>query len=52
MNQDVFNMQTRRFINKNKAGIPSQREIERAMHQYIKSGPLRSDEKLRAEVLF
>ena len=50
MNQDVFNVQTRRFLNK--VGIQSQREIERAMHQYIKSGPLRSDEKLFAEVLF
>ena len=50
MNQDVFNMQTRRFLNK--AGIQSQREIEQAVHQGIKSGSLRGDEKLCAEVLF
>ena len=50
MNQDVFNVQTRRFLNK--VGIQSQREIERAVHQGIKSGSLRGYEKLRAEVLF
>ena len=50
MNQDVFNMQTRRFLKK--VGIQSQREIEPAVHQGIKSGSLRGDEKLRAEVLF
>ena len=50
MNQDVFNMQTRRFLKK--VGIQSQREIEQAVHQGIKSGSLRGDEKLCAEVLF
>ena len=36
MNQDVFNMQTRRFLNK--VGIQSQREIEQAVHQGIVLG--------------
>ena len=50
MNQDVFNMQTRRLLNK--VGIQPQREIDQAVHQGIKSGSLRGDEKLCAEVLF
>ena len=50
MNQDVFNMQTRRLLNK--VGIQPQREIEQAVHQGIKSGSLHGDEKLCAEVLF
>ena len=49
MDQDVFNMQIRRFLKK--VGIQSQREIEQAVHHGIESGSLRGDEKLRAEVL-
>jgi len=50
MTQDMFNMQTRRFIKK--GGIQSQRKIERAVHQGIKSEVLCGYEKLYAEVLF
>ena len=49
MDQDIFNIQIRRFLKK--VGIQSQREIEQAVHKGIKAGSLRGDEKLQAQVL-
>ncbi len=49
METDVFNTQVRRFLKK--VGIQSQREIEQAVLQAIKSGSLGREDKLRAEVL-
>ena len=49
MDADVFNTQVRRFLKK--VGIQSQREIEQAVLQAIKSGSLSREDKLHAEVL-
>ena len=49
MNPDVFNIQIRRFLKK--VGVQSQREIEHAVLQGIKSGSLDSEDTLHAEVL-
>ena len=49
MDSDVFNVQIRRFLKK--VGIQSQREIEHAVLQGIKSGLLDSEDTLHAEVL-
>jgi hypothetical protein len=49
MDLDIFNKQVRRFLKK--VGIQSQREIEQAVHQGIKSGLLSEDDKLHVEVL-
>ena len=48
MNEDTFNLQTRKFLKK--VGITSQREIERAVREGIESGRLSGDEKLAARV--
>ena len=49
MEADVFNTQVRRFLKK--VGIQSQREIEQAVIQAVKSGSLSGEDKLYAEVL-
>ena len=49
MDEEVFNMQLRRFLKK--VGIQSQREIEQAVRQGIETGALTSTEKLNAQVL-
>ena len=49
MDEEVFNMQLRRFLKK--VGIQSQREIELAVRQGIEAGTLASTDKLNAQVL-
>lgn len=48
MNEDVFNMQLRKFL-KN-VGITSQREIENAIREAISNGTLTGDESVNAKV--
>ena len=49
MDEEVFNMQLRRFLKK--VGIQSQRDIELAVRQGIEKGTLASTDKLHAQVL-
>ena len=49
MNEEVFNMQIRKFLKK--VGVQSQREIEQAVKQSIEKGSLVGTEKLEASVL-
>ena len=49
MDEEVFNMQLRRFLKK--VGIQSQREIEQAVRQGIETGTLTSTEILDAQVV-
>ena len=49
MDEEVFNMQLRRFLKK--VGIQSQRDIELAVRQGIEKGTLASMDKLHAQVL-
>lgn len=48
MNEDVFNLQIRKFLKK--VGIQSQREIEMAVRSAIDSGQLTGSEVLNARV--
>ena len=48
MNEDIFNLQVRKFLKK--VGISSQREIERAVREGIGSGALDGNEKLDVTV--
>ena len=48
MDQDVFNMEVRKFLKK--VGVTSQREIEAAVRSAIESGALKGNETLRARV--
>ena len=48
MNEEVFNIQLRKFLKK--VGIQSQREIEQAVRDGIASGTLQGDETLKASV--
>ena len=48
MDEDVFNIQLRKFLKK--VGIQSQREIEQAVRDGIASGALKGDETLNASV--
>jgi hypothetical protein len=47
-NQDTFNLEVRKFLKK--LGVNSQREIEHAVEEGLKSGALKGDERLHAEV--
>lgn len=47
-NQETFNLEVRKFLKK--VGVNSQREIERAVDEGLKSGTLKGDERLHAEV--
>ena len=49
MNEEVFNMQIRKFLKK--VGVQSQREIEQAVKQSIEKGSLVGKKKLEASVL-
>ena len=49
MDEDVFNMQVRKFL-KN-VGVTSQREIETAVRDAIASGKLSGDETVNAKVV-
>ena len=48
MEEDVFNIQLRKFLKK--VGIQSQREIEQAVRHGIASGTLKGNETLNASV--
>ena len=48
MDDDVFNMELRKFLKK--VGVTSQREIEQAVRDGIESGELTGHETLKAKV--
>ena len=48
MNEDVFNMEVRKFLKK--VGVTSQREIEQAVRQAIESGALSGNETITAKI--
>ena len=48
MNEDVFNMEVRKFLKK--VGVTSQREIEAAVRDAIAAGKLSGSETLKAKV--
>lgn len=48
MNEDVFNMELRKFLKK--VGVTAQREIETAVRDAIASGRLSGRETLQAKV--
>jgi Family of unknown function (DUF6494) len=47
MNEDVFNMQLRKFLKK--VGVSSQREIEKAVRDALDAGRISGSEALRAQ---
>ncbi len=49
MNEDVFNMSTRKFLKK--VGITAQREIEHAVHGALESGAIAGNATLAAKVV-
>ena len=48
MNEDVFNMELRKFLKK--VGVTSQREIEQAVRGAIEAGKLQGNETVKAKV--
>ena len=48
MNEDVFNMELRKFLKK--VGVTSQREIEQAVREALDSGKLAGNETPKAKV--
>jgi len=48
MNEDVVNMEIRKFLKK--IGISSQREIEKALQAAIDSGKLKGNEQLAVSI--
>ena len=48
MDEDVFNMEVRKFLKK--VGVTSQREIEEAVRAAVGSGKLKGNETLPAKV--
>jgi hypothetical protein len=49
MNEEVFNMEIRKFLKK--VGVTAQREIEEAVRGAVKSGKLKGTETLKATVV-
>jgi uncharacterized protein DUF6494 len=49
MNEDVFNMDIRKFLKL--VGVTSQREIETAVRDAVKAGRLEGHETLKAKVV-
>lgn len=49
MNEDVFNMEVRKFLKL--VGVTSQREIENAVRAAMQAGKLKGNETLRAHVV-
>ncbi|GIW52231.1 MAG: hypothetical protein KatS3mg081_1586 [Gemmatimonadales bacterium] len=47
MNEEVFNLEVRKFLKK--FGVTAQREIEKAVDGALKAGKLKGNEKLKAE---
>jgi Family of unknown function (DUF6494) len=48
MNEDIFNMEVRKFLKK--VGITAQREIEQAVREAIAAGRLKGSEELSARM--
>jgi hypothetical protein len=48
MDEDRFNMSVRKLLKV--VGVTSQREIENAVHEAVRTGRLRGDEQLQAKV--
>ncbi|MBV9522411.1 MAG: hypothetical protein JO010_06445 [Alphaproteobacteria bacterium] len=48
MDEDRFNMSIRKFLKA--VGVTSQRAIENAVHEAVKSGRLKGNERLQAKV--
>ena len=48
MDEDVFNMQVRKFLNN--VGVTSQREIETAVRDALAAGKLTGNESINAKV--
>ena len=48
MNEDMFNMEVRKFLKK--VGVTSQREIEKAVREAMQTGSLVGNEKLKARM--
>ena len=48
MDENTLNIETRKFLKE--VGITSQREIESAVREALRSGKLKGDERLRAHV--
>jgi Family of unknown function (DUF6494) len=46
MNEDVFNMEVRKFLKQ--VGVTSQREIENGVREAVKARRLAGDERLKA----
>ncbi len=49
MNEDVFNMDIRKFLKV--VGVTSQREIETSVREAVKAGRLKGHETLKAKVV-
>jgi tellurite resistance protein len=49
MDEDTFNIQTRKFLKK--VGVTAQREIEKAVRAAIADGRIEGDERLDAKVV-
>lgn len=49
MNEDVFNMDIRKFLKV--VGVTSQRDIETAVREAVKAGRLKGNETLKAKVV-
>lgn len=49
MNEDIFNMELRKFLKK--VGVTSQREIEQAVREGIEAGDLSSDGTVKARMV-
>jgi hypothetical protein len=48
MDEDRFNMSVRKFLKV--VGVTSQRQIENAVHEAVRAGRLRGNERLQAKV--
>ena len=48
MDEDKFNMEVRKFLKV--VGVTSQREIENAVHEALKAGRLKGNERLKAKM--
>lgn len=49
MNDDLFNMELRKFLKK--VGVTSQREIEQTIRSAVESGALSGNETVKAKVV-
>ena len=49
MNEDVFNMEVRKFLKL--VGVTSQRQIESAVRTAVQTGKLKGTERLKARVV-